>query len=69
MKPNLTAKPVTVIKSGTKQWFDTRNDASMFLFNKIDKEALDNLMRNPTDELSAYYTFSDDLIEFNNKSA
>lgn len=69
MKTNRTAKPVTVIKSGVKTEHKTRNDASTFLFGKIDKEALDNLMRNPTEDLSAYYTYSDDLLEFNKNSA
>jgi hypothetical protein len=68
MKPNFAAKPVTVIKAGEKHYFDTRNDASMFLFNKIDKEALDNLMRYPTANLIAYYTFHDDVIDFENKT-
>jgi len=64
MKPNFAAKPVTVIKASETHYFDTRNDASMFLFDKIDKDALDNLMRNPTNELSAEYTFTADYKEF-----
>jgi hypothetical protein len=64
MKTDLRAKPVTVVKEGTKHQFGTRNEASMFLFNDIEKESLDNLMRNPTVTEQAFYTFTEDFVEF-----
>jgi hypothetical protein len=69
MKPNLTTKPVIVVKSGVETYHKTRNDASMFLFGKIDKKALDNLMRNSTNELGARYLYGDDRDEFNERFA
>ena len=68
MKTDQRAKPVTVIKSGIIQYFKTREDASMFLFNKICKVSLDNLMRNPTETESAFYTFTIDFKEFESKT-
>jgi len=67
MKTDLRAKPVTVIKNDNKEYFNTRDEASLSLFNKIDKEALDNLMRNPTSEVKAFYTFTEDFVEFRSR--
>jgi hypothetical protein len=67
MKTDLRAKPVTIIKNDNKEYFNTRDEASLSLFNKIDKEALDNLMRNPTSEVKAFYTFTEDYVEFRSR--
>jgi hypothetical protein len=69
MKTDLRAKPVTVVKEGAKHQFGTRNEASMFLFNDIEKESLDNLMRNPTFVEQAFYTFTKDFVEFQARTA
>ena len=68
MKTDLRAKPVTVLKEGTKHQFGTRNEASMFLFNDIEKDSLDNLMRNPTVTEQAFYTFTEDFVEFQTRT-
>ena len=68
MKTDQRAKPVTVTKSNETQYFETRDAASMFLFNKICKDSLDNLMRNPTESESAFYTFTVDFKEFEAKT-
>jgi transcription elongation factor len=69
MKTDLRAKPVTVVKEGSKHLFGTRNEASIFLFNDIEKESLDSLMRNPTDTEQAFYTFTEDFVEFQTRTA
>ena len=68
MKTDLRAKPVTVIKSNEVHYFETRDAASTFLFNRICKDSLDNLMRNPTETESAFYTFTVDFKEFESKT-
>ncbi len=68
MKTDLRAKPVTVLREGTKHQFGTRNEASMFLFNDIEKDSLDNLMRNPTVTEQAFYTFTEDFVEFQTRT-
>jgi len=61
------SKPVTVFKNGEERKFKTRKTASLFLFNAIDKEALDSLMRNPTPTTRAFYTYTVDYVEFQKK--
>jgi len=63
------SKPVTVFKNGEEHKFKTRKLASLFLFNSIDKEALDNLMLNPTPTARAFYTYTVDYVEFQKRSA
>ena len=63
-KTDKRANPVIVLKDNGFHVFGTRNEASMFLFDKIDRDALDNLMRNPTINCLVRYQFETDRIEF-----
>ena len=63
-KTDKRANPVIVLQGNGFHVFGTRNEASMFLFNKIDREALDNAMRNPTTNCLVRYQFEADRVEF-----
>jgi hypothetical protein len=67
-KTDKRANPVIVLQGNGFHVFETRNEASIFLFNKIDREALDNAMRNPTTNCLVRYQFEADRIEFDTNS-